>query len=66
MPSAPQLLFEGDYVFDGGPVVNVDVHPDGQRFLMIQASRPDPPTTHINVVLNLFEELKQRLPAAKD
>jgi Tol biopolymer transport system component len=66
MPSAPQFLFEGDYVFDGGPVVNVDVHPDGQRFLMIQASRPDPPTTHINVVLNLFEELKQRLPAATD
>ena len=61
-PSTPRLLFEGDYVF-GEPVIDFDVHPDGQRFLMIQPSRPDPPVTHINIVLNWFEELKRRIPA---
>ena len=60
-PSTPRLLFEGDYV-RAEPVIDFDVHPDGQRFLMIQQSRPDPPITHINVVLNWFEELKRRLP----
>ena len=64
--STPRLLFEEEYIFDGGPVVNVDVHPDGRRFLMLQPSHRDPPVTHINVVLNCFEELKQRLPATRD
>jgi serine/threonine-protein kinase len=62
--SAPQLLFEGDYVF-GEPVIDFDVRPDGQRFLMIQPSRPSPPIAHINVVLNWFTELQQRLPATR-
>lgn len=53
--STPRLLFEEEYIFDGGPVVNVDVHPDGRRFLMLQPSHRDPPVTHINVVLNYFE-----------
>jgi len=43
----------------------MDVHPDGQRFLMLQSSRPELPVTHINVVLNWFEELKRRLPTAE-
>jgi serine/threonine protein kinase len=40
-----------------------DVTPDGRRFLMLRASeQPSPPVTHINVVLNWFEELKRRVP----
>jgi eukaryotic-like serine/threonine-protein kinase len=63
-PSTPRLLFEGDFPV-GEPVIDFDVHPDGQRFVMIYPDRPDPPVTHINVVLNWFEELKQRVPAAQ-
>jgi serine/threonine protein kinase/Tol biopolymer transport system component len=61
--AAPRLLFEGNFVA-GEPTIDYDVDPAGGRFLMIQPSHPDPPVTHINIVLNWFEELKQRLPAA--
>jgi hypothetical protein len=45
---------------------NYDVSLGGQRFLMVKpidqaAAAP----TQINVVLNWFEELKQKVPAAK-
>jgi serine/threonine-protein kinase len=59
--STPRLLFAGDYA-RVPPPIDMDVHPDGQRFLMLQSSRPESPVTHINVVLNWFEELKRRLP----
>jgi len=46
-----------------------DIHPDGKRFLMIKpptsASTAPPaagPRPKINIVLNWFEELKQRAP----
>ena len=39
-----------------------DVAADGQRFLMIKSSVPDPGAQQMNVVLNWFEELKQRVP----
>ncbi len=38
-----------------------DIAPDGERMLMILGTEPDPPS-QINVVLNWFEELKQRVP----
>ena len=59
----PRLLFEGPYLLTGGSFPNYDVSPDGQRFLMLkpaesQTSAPN----QINVVLNWFEELKQKIP----
>ena len=47
-----------------------DISPDGKRFLMMKAaaSRPRPPSAgprKINIVLNWFEELKQRVPVKK-
>jgi Tol biopolymer transport system component len=41
-----------------------DVSPDGQRFYVVQATQPPPPpvVTHINLVLNWFEELKAKVP----
>ncbi len=39
---------------------NYDITPDGQRFLMVQGG--DANLTQLNVVLNWFEELKQRVP----
>ena len=57
------LLFQGAYVtgYEDSPAW--DISPDGKRFLMIK-----PPAAaaaglrKINIVLNWFEELKQRVP----
>ncbi len=58
----PRMLFEGRYLSGGSPLANYDVSADGQRFLMIKASEEAPPT-QINIVLNWFEELKQKVPS---
>jgi serine/threonine-protein kinase len=55
----PQVLFEGHYRHTGGPWPSFDVSPDDQRFLKIREET----ATRINVVLNLFEELRQEQPA---
>lgn len=59
----PKFMFEGPYL--NVPGVSYDVAPDGQRFMMLEESLKQPPTTHLNVVLNWFEELKQRVPPMK-
>ena len=41
-----------------------DVAPDGQRFLLVRKEEGSDPT-QINVVLNWFEELKQRVPTGR-
>lgn len=59
----PRLLFQGTQA----PHINgqnYDVAPNGQRFLMIQSGQ-GPPATQINVVLNWFEELKQRVSTGR-
>jgi serine/threonine protein kinase/Tol biopolymer transport system component len=63
-PGTPQVLFEGGYEADV-PGANYDVSPDGQRFLMIKANEQQSAPTQINVVLNWFEELKQKVPTGK-
>lgn len=60
----PRKLFEGRY--GENPLnPNYDVSRDGQRFLMTRESEQDSSATQINVVLNWFEELKQKVPAGK-
>jgi len=63
----PKLLFEGHYkTTDVFPAqANYDVSPDGQRFLMVKEGAQEQAATQINVVLNWFEELKQKVPAGK-
>jgi serine/threonine protein kinase/Tol biopolymer transport system component len=61
----PNVLFEGRYVPTLATKANYDVTPDGKRFLMLKASEQDVSTTQINVVLNWFEELKQKVPTGK-
>jgi serine/threonine-protein kinase len=57
----PRLLFESSYAFAGSSVT-----PDGQRFLMLKPSeQQNASLTQIHVVLNWFEELKRRVPAAR-
>ena len=64
----PRMLFEGPYVRTptGQTFPNYDVSPDGQRFLMLKPTeQAEAAPTQINVVLNWFEELKQKVPAVK-
>ena len=62
----PRMLFEGRYVPPPVPIVNYDVSPDGQRFLMLKPNESaEAAPTQINVVLNWFEELKQKVPTGK-
>ena len=61
----PKMLFEGPYVPTPRSFPDYDVSPDGQRFLMLKADEQAQAPTQINVVLNWFEELKQKVPAGK-
>jgi serine/threonine protein kinase/Tol biopolymer transport system component len=62
----PRILFEGPYEPPPIPIANYDVSPDGQRFLMLKPSESvGTAPTQINVVLNWFEELKQKVPTGK-
>ena len=42
-----------------------DVAPDGQRFYAVQhqAAPPPAPVTHVNLILNWFEELRAKVPS---
>jgi serine/threonine-protein kinase len=62
----PRMRFEGAYLPTPVVVPNYDVSPDGQRFLMLKpAETQTSAPTQINVVLNWFTELKQRVPAGQ-
>jgi hypothetical protein len=66
----PRQLFEfagGDLPFGFGQVRCYDVAPDGQRFYTVQWRTPPPApvVTHINLILNWFEELKAKVPTTK-
>ena len=62
----PRMLFKGPYLPTPLTAVNYDVSPDGQRFLMLKPSeQAQAGPTQINVVLNWFEELKQKVPTGK-
>ena len=66
-PGTPKILFEGQYqILPTISTPNYDVSPDGQRFLMLKpVEQEQTATTQINVVLNWFEELKQKVPTGK-
>jgi Tol biopolymer transport system component len=58
-----RVLFQGLYQTNPTMNANYDVSPDGQRFLMLKpASAQEAAPTQINIVLNWFEELKQKAP----
>jgi serine/threonine-protein kinase len=59
---SPVVLFTGRYTM-GGTVVDYDISPDGQRFLMMKAAdEEEGQPGQINVVQNWFEELKRLVP----
>ena len=64
----PKALFDFDratIALACAPVRCYDVAPDGQRFFGTRPlpSAPVAPVTHINLILNWFEELKAKVPA---
>jgi serine/threonine-protein kinase len=66
----PRPLFDydpRDLSLAAWPVRGFDVAPDGQRFYVVQTrtSPPPPVVTHINVVLNWFDELKAKVPPGR-
>jgi hypothetical protein len=62
----PRMLFEGQYQPSPVTFPNYDVTLDGQRFLMLKpVEQEQAAPTQINVVLNWFEELKQKVPTGK-
>jgi len=60
----PELLFEGAYLPPAGVVRPYDLTLDGERFLMakIGAAGDVGRSPELTVVLNWFEELKERVP----
>jgi hypothetical protein len=64
----PETLFEGQYSTAIGvyKVVNYDITPDGQRFVMIKESERQSTTDQLIIVLNWFEELKRLVPTGKN
>ena len=60
----PRMLFEGSYLQTPASFPWWDVTPDGERFLMLKPVETESSAapTHINVVLNWFEELKTKAP----
>jgi Tol biopolymer transport system component len=61
MLGTPRVLFEGPYQYGSTvALVNYDVSADDQRFLMVKSEAP---VGHLNVALNWFTELQQRVPS---
>jgi eukaryotic-like serine/threonine-protein kinase len=63
----PKTMFRGTYAGGSNAFIgNWDVSPDGKRFIMIRPAGLIPSAgggpRKINIVLNWFEELKQRVP----
>ena len=71
-PGNPKILFKGTYFSDALyrlTALHGTSSPDGKRFLMIKppastrrSARSGWSTQKINIVVNWFEELKQRVP----
>ena len=60
--SRPRILFEGPY-FVTTPIRSYDVSPAGDRFVLgTRVDREPEPATRIHIVVNWFEELKERVP----
>ena len=60
----PQMLFERSYPTPNSGRQLYDAWADGEPFLMIKNGKDDAGADQsaINIVLNLFEELKERVP----
>jgi eukaryotic-like serine/threonine-protein kinase len=63
LPRKPKVLFDGPYLQTSGSFPYYDVSRDGQRFLMLKPVESQASAAQqINVVLNWWEELKEKVP----
>ena len=61
---SPRPLFEGHYFSTYGVVGPTwDISPDGKRFLMVKQMSEESENPKISVIVNWFEELKQKVPS---
>ena len=61
--SSPATLFEKPFELTAPGYPNYDVHPDGQRFVMIERSEDGSVIPgQVNVVFNWFQDLAERVP----
>jgi hypothetical protein len=60
----PQMLFEGSYPTPNSGRQLYDASADSERFLMIKSGTDEAGAgqPQINIVLNWFEKLKERVP----
>jgi len=59
-PRRARVLFEGQYSLYNQEGPQYDIHPDGERFVMVQDVEPDP--APIEITLNWFSELERLAP----
>jgi Tol biopolymer transport system component len=57
--TSSNILFSGNYVYQDHN--QWDISPDGERFLMLKSASIGGSDYRINIVLNWFEELKERV-----
>jgi serine/threonine-protein kinase len=64
----PQLWSPGQFTELGLFTFNFDLHPDGKRFAVLKAPglEQNAAVNKVNIVLNWFEELKQKVPTGKN
>jgi len=54
---APEELFESEF-YSGG-ILNYDISPDGERFIMVYDGRDNTKAQNYRIVLNWFDEIKR-------
>lgn len=59
----PRFLFAGPFV--NGPGYDLDISPDGGRFLTLYNPQRLEPNPTLTVITNFFDELRRRVPAGK-
>ena len=63
----PRVWF-GKQLANLGGAVNLDLAPDGKRFVVLmpaEISEPRVTQSHVTLVVNFFDEVRRRVPAGK-
>jgi hypothetical protein len=62
----PRLWSDHRIFNPGGPAKNYDLAPDGERFAVFEPPEGEQkPETHVNLLLNFFDEVRRRAPPGK-
>jgi serine/threonine-protein kinase len=63
--SEPHVVYEGRFLRGSNGNTSWTISKDGTRFLRIQLVEPERAITHVELVLNWFSELQQRVAGAE-